>query len=269
MSWEPISKTLGSVIDERLSSPLISTFAISWSLINYKFFVILFSNNTVSMTFKLIDGLYPTKLDFYGWAIAAPFAATLVYIYWLPKLSLPVFERWRITQKENNAIRNRHPLEKVLSQEESWELQKKQLELESDLNSERVTVRTLRGDLDLATDKIDELEAYKKSVDKVKEEWNEMRTKLHAVTSELKEVELRENASSNRLAVYAAAFQRLLEHVEKDGGDVAKIILGGQIKSLRGLVSQKLELDNRPEALQRVTLNQLYEMGILKRKDSQ
>ena len=99
MSWEPLSKSLGSVIDERLSSPLISGFIISWSLFNWKFIAILLSKNTVSKTIELADGLYKTKVDWIGWNVAAPLAAALAYVYVLPLLSRRVTKRWRENQK--------------------------------------------------------------------------------------------------------------------------------------------------------------------------
>lgn len=99
MSWEPLSKSLGSVIDDRLSSPLISGFVISWSVINWKFLVVLFSNNTVSTTFDLASKLYETKLDWWGWNAAAPIAASLTYVYLLPPLSRKVTKKWRENQK--------------------------------------------------------------------------------------------------------------------------------------------------------------------------
>ncbi len=99
MIIEKIGKSLGSVIDERLSSPLVSGFVISWSIINWKFIAVLLSKNTVSKTIELADGLYPSAIDWFGWNVVAPLTAALAYVYLLPLLSRRVTKQWRENQK--------------------------------------------------------------------------------------------------------------------------------------------------------------------------
>ncbi|RJP63743.1 MAG: hypothetical protein C4535_18670 [Comamonadaceae bacterium] len=100
MSLESIGKSIGSIVDERLSSPLVSGFVISWSIINWKFLVILFSDNSVSETFEMATGLYKTTRDWWGWNVALPFAVSLAYVYLLPLLSRPVHRQWRENQQQ-------------------------------------------------------------------------------------------------------------------------------------------------------------------------
>lgn len=99
MGIEAIGKSFGSVIDERLSNPLVGGFVISWTAINWKLLVIIFSKNTVSETLKLADGLYKTPLDWWGWNVALPLAIALAYVYLLPLVSRPVHRQWRENQQ--------------------------------------------------------------------------------------------------------------------------------------------------------------------------
>jgi len=43
--WTSLGKSIGDFVEERLTSPLISSFGLAWAAVNYKFFVILFSKN--------------------------------------------------------------------------------------------------------------------------------------------------------------------------------------------------------------------------------
>lgn len=96
---ESLGKSLGSIIDERLSSPLVSGFVISWSLINWKFFVILFSDTSVSRTFAMAKGLHGTSWEWWASNVLAPLVAALAYVYVLPWVSRPVHKQWRLNQQ--------------------------------------------------------------------------------------------------------------------------------------------------------------------------
>lgn len=198
--FEPLGKSVSTVIDERLSNPLVSSFAIAWPIINWRFLVILLSDNSVTTRFDLIkQHCYPDLSAALGWGLAVPFAAALVYIYWLPLLFQPVFKEWRINQQGTENIKNKYPIEKVLSQEESWEYQKKQLELEGQLNQERLTVRTLRGDLNVASDKLDELESLKKQMEQQRIESQALKDKVRDVGQDLAKAQTIINNQRQRL----------------------------------------------------------------------
>lgn len=120
---ESISKSISTVLDERLSSPLISSFAISWSLWNYKFFVILFSNNSALDTFRLIEQVrFPSLLMWVVNGIAVPLALTALYIYALPYPSKFVYDRWSRTQKETKDIKQRWADLELLAPEDTESL---------------------------------------------------------------------------------------------------------------------------------------------------
>lgn len=192
MSWDNVSKSLGSVIDERLSNPLVTTFAISWSIINWKFFVVLFSDNTATTTVALVRELcYPNWNEFWGWAVAAPIAATLAYTYLLPFISNPFLRDWRTNQQKVNGIKDTLPIEAVLTLKESLEIRKQQTELENTNNTLRTDAQGLRTQLFAAQDRIVELENIKLSMENVKQESSTVRALLATSESELSKVRAR------------------------------------------------------------------------------
>lgn len=190
MSMTDISKSLGAVIDERLSNPLVSSFAISWSLINYKFFIVVFSNNTVSQTFELLDKLYSPL--WYGVLIGlvGPIVATYSYLYALPYLSNPFFKKWRKNQQQVNGIKDQFPLEALLKKEEQWEFRKEIIELQkshSDLKSENLV---LKGDLQIAEGKAEEFDKLKAVAAEAQKEASMVKVQVGELAAQLEERKL-------------------------------------------------------------------------------
>lgn len=76
-------------LEERISNPFSSSFIISWLLWNYKFIVILFSKNTVTQTFLLIETEYPSINIYFLKFIVLPSlsAAFFIFLY-------PIASRW-------------------------------------------------------------------------------------------------------------------------------------------------------------------------------
>lgn len=72
-------------IKERISNPITTTFAISWALWNYKFIIIILSNNTVSTTFELVRQHSFTDLqDVILRGLILPTISTALYIFAYP-----------------------------------------------------------------------------------------------------------------------------------------------------------------------------------------
>lgn len=171
---ESISKSISTVLDERLSSPLISSFAISWSLWNYKFFVILFSNNSALDTFRLIEQVrFPSPLMWAINGVLVPLALTALYIYALPYPSKFVYDRWSRTQKETKDIKQRWADLDLLAPADAESLrlevregkrkyEEANLELERAQAQQRLTDQTIR-DLQSKIEKHAELVAEKET----------------------------------------------------------------------------------------------------------
>lgn len=125
MSPEPsmideILKSAKAQISERIASPLIGSFSLSWCLWNYKFLVILFSNTSVSQTFSLVDSVaFPTTGSLVINGVLLPALTAVIYIFVYPYPARFVYEFTRRRQKEINEIRQRVEDETLLTIEES------------------------------------------------------------------------------------------------------------------------------------------------------
>lgn len=144
---DSLSKTLGTFFEERLSNPLISSFAIAWSLYNYKVFVILFSENTVTETFSLIHQRFPDEsaVLVHGFVWPAVFAA--LYLFALPYPTKWVFKWVREKQKAIDDIRDEYEAHKRLTREQSIELRTSMRELGETVEELRKGNRQLQEEL--------------------------------------------------------------------------------------------------------------------------
>lgn len=145
---ESVGKTVGKVLEERMSSPLVSTFIVAWCLWNFKFFVILFSDTSVLQTFRLID-----QITFPNWwrgalnAFFGPAAVVALYIYVLPYPAKYVYTKWLTTQKENNELKQSIEDASILTQAEALEMRKKERELIANIDVLQNEINKLKDDL--------------------------------------------------------------------------------------------------------------------------
>ena len=87
-------------ISERLNSPLIFSYVLSWSIWNYSFFLIIFSKNSVSQTIFLIE-----KYEFHSWhAYLPPLVASFLYCFLYPWLDTFI-SRYRLKVQIKNKIK--------------------------------------------------------------------------------------------------------------------------------------------------------------------
>lgn len=141
---DEILKSAKESLMERLSSPLLGSFALSWCLWNYKFLVVLFSSASVATTFKLVDSIaFPDTyaLLIRGLLLPALTAAAYIFIYPYPAKFIYGFTRRR--QREVNELRKQIENETPLTLEESrairaeiFQMEKKNQETIDRLNSE-------------------------------------------------------------------------------------------------------------------------------------
>lgn len=118
--FEEIIKSSRTSLSERLASPLMGSFVISWCIWNYKFLVILFSLASVTKTFELIDSVaFPDTSTLLLRGAIFPALTAAIYIFLYPYPAKFVFEFTRNRQKEINDIRRRIEDETPLTLEES------------------------------------------------------------------------------------------------------------------------------------------------------
>lgn len=153
-----LGKSLGEVIAERFNNPMITSFAIAWSLWNYKFFVILFSDAPIQRTFALIH-----QIQFNGWdwvlnGIAIPAAAAAFYIFILPIPSRFVYRFWKNSQKRTNDIKQEIEGQTLLTLEESRRMREALRGVEKKVDEERNETMRLREDIRQADERVRSLE---------------------------------------------------------------------------------------------------------------
>lgn len=143
-----VGKSFGDVVAERFSNPLITSFVVAWSLWNYKFFVILFSNASIRETFRLIAEVrFP---DTYAWFLNGffwPLVFTAIYIFFLPYPSRVVYRFWKTSQKRTNDIKQQIENQALLTLEESRELRARERALQDKLSAAINETSKLNDDL--------------------------------------------------------------------------------------------------------------------------
>jgi hypothetical protein len=157
-------------LHERLNNPLISGFVISWCLWNWKFLIIIFSNNTASETFHLASTVaFPNLLTSLAYGFVLPLISTLAYIFLLPYPSKFVYEFTLKRQREANEAKQKIQNETLLSVEESTILKEQFREYErqtkekiNSLNEEILSLssRTDKSQKDKANTPIEETKLF-------------------------------------------------------------------------------------------------------------
>lgn len=106
--------SIKAILYERVNNPLVSGFATSWAIVNYKFFLIIFFGENLSHRLKEISILFNNQDNALGiesfWlsGLIIPLALTLFYIYVLPTLSSPVISFYykSMTNLRNKKLEN-------------------------------------------------------------------------------------------------------------------------------------------------------------------
>jgi len=135
--FDEIISSTRTTLAERLSSPLMGSFVISWCLWNYKFLVILFSAASVTKTFELIDSLvFPDLTSLLLQGILFPGLTAAAYIFIYPYPARIVFEFTRKRQKDMNEIRRRIADETLLTLDESRKIRSEFVRIENEYKEE-------------------------------------------------------------------------------------------------------------------------------------
>jgi hypothetical protein len=146
---DDLPKTIKAQLYERINSPLLGSFLLSWATWNYKFIVVLFSAMSVEKTFAYIDQtLYPTfwdKVLMYG---IYPLATSALLIYAYPYPAKWVYEFSRNRQKELKEIQQKIDDETPLTKEEARAIRgaasKQSFEFEEQTQKSNATITRLQ-----------------------------------------------------------------------------------------------------------------------------
>lgn len=139
-----------STLTDRLSSPLLGSFLVSWCLWNWKFLVILFSDAGVTQTFAMVESIsFPDVNSIWRNGLAYPLSTSLIYVFLYPFPARFIYGFMLHQNRKTNQMRQSISKETLLTLEESHqlttefiELNQKQLETIEKLN-EKVTRLTI------------------------------------------------------------------------------------------------------------------------------
>ncbi len=212
-AFDPFSKTLGSVIDERLSSPLISSFLIAWSVWNYKVFFILFADMPLKDRFKWLHDERFSGMDFLANGIGLPLIFTLVYIYWLPVPARLVYEAWRENQQKTDRIRNLYDDQKPIDHNEAREYRRQFRDFEEQIDALRTVNRTQREDLLRRDATVDDLQKRLDAALSMLDQSNAEQQRLRGIAAQLE-------ARRERADRVAKWLDSLLHAIEAEGSTV-------------------------------------------------
>jgi len=113
-------KTIKVILYERITSPLLGAFMLSWCLWNFRFLIVIFSSLPVTDKFNIIDTtIFPTQAATLLRGLVYPLMTTVFFIYVYPYPAKKVYEFWRSRQKELKEIRQKIEDEEPLSKEEA------------------------------------------------------------------------------------------------------------------------------------------------------
>lgn len=120
---EEIVESAKSQFVERLASPLIGSFAVSWCLWNYKFLVIVFSSAGVTQTFKLIETIvFPDMLTMLFKGLGLPLASAFLYLFVYPYPARWIYEITRKHAQAMDEIRKKYDDQELMPMEKARKL---------------------------------------------------------------------------------------------------------------------------------------------------
>lgn len=154
---EDLVESVRAQISARLANPMIGSFVLAWCAWNYRFLVILFSNNTVTKTFELINEIaFPSCWVVLLKGLILPAVSAAIYIFGAPYPSRFVYEFTLKQQRDLNAVRQIIEKETLLSSEEGASLKAKAQE----------QVRLARRERDAANEEADSLRQLVRDLEK-------------------------------------------------------------------------------------------------------
>lgn len=120
MNTDELFISLKHVFTERVTSPFWGSFLTSWCLLNYKFLMILLSDNSVSTTLSLIETYsFSNWVDIVRFSILYPTLIALAYVFLYPIPAFWFYEYTLDQQLKLNAIKIKKSNSTLLTEEEA------------------------------------------------------------------------------------------------------------------------------------------------------
>lgn len=146
---DDLSKSIKAQLYERVSSPLLASFGLSWLAWNYRFVMVLTSSLPLNEKLSFVDTqIFPTYQQVLLPGFLYPLVTALLLIFAYPIPAKYVYEYWRRRQRELKEIQQRIDDETPLSREEAREIRrealKASLEYDKEIQSKSAEIARLK-----------------------------------------------------------------------------------------------------------------------------
>lgn len=150
--FNEIVTSIKAQLYERAASPLLGSFLLSWSVWNYKFVMLVFSNVQILEKYRITsEVLYISPKQAILMNIVFPTITALAYIFIYPYPAKYVFQFSRNRQKEISIIKKQIEAETLLTAEEARAIRREiyvlEAELEKELNRKNNEIESLKQEL--------------------------------------------------------------------------------------------------------------------------
>lgn len=106
-------------VRDRTTNPLSVAFVISWCLWNYKFFIVIFGNDSTAVRLKLLEEMYPHVSETYmGAVLLYPVLSAFAYVFLYPVVGMAavwVYRKYQVTTA--NLVKNAEQARTITPQE--------------------------------------------------------------------------------------------------------------------------------------------------------
>lgn len=145
---DDVTKSIKAQLYDRISSPLFSSFLISWAAWNYKFIIVVLSGTQAKEKFLLIDLIFPDVLSVFLRGGMFPLFTALAIIFIYPYPARFIYRFSRLRHQELKVIQTEIDDSTPMTKEEAKKLRRDALtkseELESQLEKNRLEATHLK-----------------------------------------------------------------------------------------------------------------------------
>lgn len=154
-----LSESFKSIVLDRFSSPLILSFSISWSIINFRLILIMFSGENIDKKLTLIDKyLFTPENHYLLYCFFYPFISSCLYVFIYPYFNRLILRF--VLQRKLDEMKDKSDLEKsaTFSFEDVQKLMGRHLK---EIDSYKTRIKNLEQSESILQSQIDDLTKIK------------------------------------------------------------------------------------------------------------
>lgn len=164
---DEVTKSIKAQLYDRITSPLFSSFLISWSAWNYKLILIVLSASQIKEKLSLIDAAFPDQATTVFRGAVFPLLTALAIIFLYPYPAKYIYKFSRLRQQELKVIQTEIDDSTPMTKDEARKLRREALantaELEAQVEKHRLETTHLKERMVSLQQEIDEI--HKKGTD--------------------------------------------------------------------------------------------------------